>query len=210
MRLRVSISANTRVLLLITRELLHERAKVGRLASSQIAGPQVRQTDAMPQMVTPPPTERLRFRRYTSSDVHAVVEMFADEEAKRWYPTKSQPEEAGRWIQWNLRNYEQYGVGLWAIEDRATGAFLGDCGLTYQTVEGDQFLEIGYHLQHRHQGHGYGLESAQGCADFALRDLRSPTVCAIVDRGGSPKRVLGSGCRGNPQLVPHVRQLRGE
>lgn len=141
----------------------------------------------------PPPTDRLRFRRYELSDIDAVVEMFADEEARRWYPTKSQPDEAVRWIEWNLVNYDERGVGLWAIEDRRTGTFVGDCGLTYQTVANDQLLEIGYHLQHRHRGQGYALESAQGCAEFALQTLKAPTVCSIVDpRNASSCRVAES------------------
>ncbi len=132
-------------------------------------------------MTIPPPTERLRFRRYEPSDLDAVIEMFADEEAKRWYPTKSRPEEAKRWIDWNLANYEEHGVGLWVIEEKDTGTFVGDCGLTYQTVEGDQLLEVGYHLLAKHRGKGYAIESAQGCADLALRVMKSPMVCSIVD-----------------------------
>jgi RimJ/RimL family protein N-acetyltransferase len=135
----------------------------------------------MPKMHPPPPTERLRFRRYGSGDLDAVMEMFDDDEARRWYPTKSQPAEAERWIEWNLANYDEFGVGLWAIEDRSTGIFVGDCGLTYQTVENDQLLEVGYHLLHRYRGRGYALESARSCVDFAVGRLRAPTVCSIVD-----------------------------
>ena len=147
----------------------------------------------MSQTITPPSTDRLRFRQYELSDIDAVIEMFADDEAKRWYPTKSQPDEAERWIEWNLANYEQHGIGLWAIENRSTGIFVGDCGLTYQTVENDQLLEIGYHLQQRHRGHGYALESARGCVDFAMKGLKAPTVCSIVDpRNESSIRVAES------------------
>jgi len=81
----------------------------------------------------------------------------------------------------NLANYDQFGIGLWAIENRSAAIFVGDCGLTYQTVENDRFLEVGYHLQRRHRGHGYALESARSCVDFALGTLRAPTVCSIVD-----------------------------
>ncbi len=130
---------------------------------------------------TPSTTERVRFRRYERSDLDAVVEMFDDAEAKRWYPTKSQPDQAQRWIEWNLTNYDEFGFGLWVIEDRSTGTFLGDCGLTYQQVQNDQLLEIGYHLQHRHRGNGYALESARSCLDYALGVLNAPTVCSIVD-----------------------------
>lgn len=135
----------------------------------------------MSNVPAPPPTQRLRFRTYEPSDVEAAMEMFDDDEAKRWYPTKSEPREAEQWIVWNLRNYKEHGIGLWVIEHRPTGTFLGDCGLTYQTVENDQLLEIGYHLQSRHRGNGYALEAARQCADFAFRTVEAASVCCIVD-----------------------------
>lgn len=156
-------------------------------------GSDVRQTGAMAQMLIPSSTDRLQFRRYESRDVDAVIEMFADEEAKRWYPMDFPPDEAERWIQWVLGNYEQDGVGLWVIEDRSTGNLLGDCGLTYQEVEDEHLLEIGYHLQHQHRGRGYALEGARACRDFALRILKVPSVCSQVDpRNTSSIRVAES------------------
>ena len=135
----------------------------------------------MTNMRCPPTTKRLRFRPYEITDLEAVVAMFDDEEARRWYPTQSQPEEAEGWIRWNQKSYEQHGFGLWAVEDLATETFVGDCGLTYQSVEGSELLEIGYHLQLPHRGNGYALESARGCASFALEVMKEPTVCSIVD-----------------------------
>lgn len=134
----------------------------------------------MPSTV-PPPTDRLRFREYEPGDVDAVIEMFDDDEARRWYPTKSDPDEAEQWIRWNLGNYERHGFGLWALEDRATGVFLGDCGVTYQPVENDDVIEIGYHLQRRHRGNAYALEAARQCLDFAIGALKVASVCCILD-----------------------------
>jgi len=42
-------------------------------------------------------------------------------------------------------------------------------------------LEIGHHLQHRHRGQGYALETARSCVDFALMTLEHPNVRSIVD-----------------------------
>ena len=40
------------------------------------------------------------------------------------------------WIEWNLGNYDELGFGLWAAELKVSGEFIGDCGVTYQDVEG--------------------------------------------------------------------------
>jgi RimJ/RimL family protein N-acetyltransferase len=129
----------------------------------------------------PAPTGRIRFRQYRLDDIQAVVEMFDDTEARRWYPTHREPGQAQRWIEWNLDNYTTDGHGLWVIEDPTTKTFLGDCGLTYQLVEDEQLLEIGYHLQHRHRRHGYATEAAQACHAYALDELDANLVCSIVD-----------------------------
>ncbi|MCP3938350.1 MAG: GNAT family N-acetyltransferase [Actinomycetia bacterium] len=133
--------------------------------------------------VCPPPTERLRFREYQLDDVRAVAAMFDDPEARQWYPTHSEPDQARRWIDWNNENYATHGFGLWAIEERSSGAFLGDCGLTYQTVEGEQLLELGYHLQQLRRGFGYATEAAQACLAYAFEDLDADLVCSIVNPG---------------------------
>jgi RimJ/RimL family protein N-acetyltransferase len=126
---------------------------------------------------TPAPTARLRFRRYRPEDAGDVAEMFSDPQARRFYPDVT----AEGWIEWNLRNYATHGFGLWVIEHRDEGWFLGDCGLTYQTVEGEQLLEVGYHLKEQHRGYGYATEAARACVAYVFDGLAVPLICSIVD-----------------------------
>lgn len=141
----------------------------------------------------PPPTERVRFREYRLDDVDAVVAMFDDFEARRWYPTHGDSDQARRWIEWNTENYAATGFGLWAIEERTSGVFLGDCGLTYQMVEGRRLLELGYHLQERHRGLGYVSEASRACFSYAFDDLEAAFLCSIVDPGNVASIAVASG-----------------
>ena len=50
------------------------------------------------------------------------------------------------WITWNLKNYEKYGFGLWAVVLKETGEFIGDCGISIQNIDGEMLPEIGYHI----------------------------------------------------------------
>ena len=88
-------------------------------------------------------TKRLRLREYRMDDFDALLEILSDEETMRHYPKPYDAQGSKRWIQWNLDNYRQYGFGLWAIELKETGAFIGDCGLTIQNIDGQQLPEIG-------------------------------------------------------------------
>ncbi len=86
-----------------------------------------------------------------------------------------------RWIRWNLDNYAEHGFGLWVIELIDGGTFLGDCGLTYQLVEGDRLLEVGYHLNQQNRGVGYATEAGRACIAFALVEIAAPLACSIVN-----------------------------
>ena len=50
------------------------------------------------------------------SDVTSLVEVFADPYAAKFYPGKATVEACEKWIDWNLKNYEKDGFGLWALE----------------------------------------------------------------------------------------------
>lgn len=132
------------------------------------------------EMQFPAPTPRLRFRAYLPTDAASVADMFADPFAQRFYPAMADTNKAADWIRWNLDSYATHRFGLWVIEDRATGSFLGDCGLTYQQVETQQVLEVGYHLQEQHRGHGYATEAGRACIAFAFDELDASQVCSIV------------------------------
>ena len=71
--------------------------------------------------------------------------MLADPGVMEFYPRPKSREETQAWIDWNKRNYTEHGFGLWIIETKA-GEFAGDCGLTWQAVNGRPELEVGYHM----------------------------------------------------------------
>jgi len=127
-----------------------------------------------------PETERLRLRAYTIADEAELFDVFADPYARRFYPEMADRAKVRAWIESNLRNYDEFGFGLWAIELKVEGHFLGDCGLTYQEVEGRRELEIGYHVIERERGKGYATEAARGCLEFGFRRTSCESICSIV------------------------------
>jgi RimJ/RimL family protein N-acetyltransferase len=138
----------------------------------------------------PLPTDRLRFREYRDDDLEDVVAMFGNAQARRFYPEMDTPEACRDWIEWSKRNYRDHGFGLWAIEDLLRGEFLGDCGLTYQPVEGDRLLELGYHLLAEHRGKGLVTEAGRACLDYAFDQLAAPMVCSLVHPENAPSMAV--------------------
>lgn len=103
----------------------------------------------------PAPSARLRFREMTTSDVASIATL--DIGGTRG-PTG--------WVEWNLRNYADHGFGLWVVETHA-GEFVGDCGLTWQEVEGEWHVEAGWHVRSPLRRQGYAAEAATAVREAA-------------------------------------------
>jgi RimJ/RimL family protein N-acetyltransferase len=143
-------------------------------------------------MVVTIETERLRLRPYTADDQAALHDAFADPYAQAFYPQMTDPANVRGWIEWNLRNYQEYGLGLWAVERKDTGGFIGDCGLTYQEVEGRPALEIGYHVAEAARGRGYATEAGRACLTYGFQHTTEPLICSIVDPGNVASRTVAA------------------
>lgn len=135
----------------------------------------------------PQPTARLRFREMHESDLDAMADLLGDPEVMRYYPRPRTRAEAKEWIAWNRHNYAKHGYGLWILETH-DGEFVGDCGLTWQPVDGEQVLEVGYHVAPRHQGRGYATEAARACLELATDRIGERYVVAIVHPGNVASR----------------------
>ena len=65
----------------------------------------------------------------TDADLDDMFRLLGDAEVMRYYPRAKSRNEAQRWINWSKDNDAKHGFGLWVIEHRTTGDFIGDCGL---------------------------------------------------------------------------------
>jgi RimJ/RimL family protein N-acetyltransferase len=141
-------------------------------------------------MPVPRPTPRLAFREMGPADLDDMAALLGDPQVMRYYPHPKSRQEASAWIAWNQRLYHEHGFGLWLLTLRATGEFVGDCGLTPQQVDGVTEIEIGYHVRSALQGRGLATEAAAACRDHARDVLSLERLIAIVDpRNGPSQRV---------------------
>lgn len=130
-----------------------------------------------------PTSPRLTFRRMHADDLDDVARLLGDPVVMEHYPRPRTRAEAADWIAVNQRRYADDGYGLWAVHDRE-GRFVGDCGLTWQVVDGVADLEVGYHLVPDRWGEGLATEAAAACRDLAAaRGVRR--LVAIVRPGNA-------------------------
>ena len=117
-------------------------------------------------------TERLILREYTSDDFDGLYEILSDPETMKHYLKPYDAAGTKRWLDWSINNYATYGFGLWAIELKESGTFIGDCGITMQPIDGEQLPEIGYHIHKDHWRKGYGSEAAKAVRDWAFQNTK--------------------------------------
>lgn len=135
-------------------------------------------------------TERLILREMTTEDYKDLCDILQDKEVMYAYEHAFSDEEVHGWLSNQLKRYEQYGYGLWAIIDKSTSEFIGQAGLTMQNVEGVQELEIGYLLKKKRWHKGYATEAAAACKEYAFDVLHQNRVTSIIrDSNLSSQRV---------------------
>jgi ribosomal-protein-alanine N-acetyltransferase len=120
-------------------------------------------------------TERLILRPFEERDLDAYTAVLQTPEVRRWLHL---PNDVGReqawqqmatWLgQWQLR-----GTGQWALEEKATGAFVGRAGSHWPERADWPGIEIGWTLHPEHWGKGYATEAGAAARDhaFATHDV---------------------------------------
>lgn len=129
---------------------------------------------AAPQRVE---TSRLLLRRFEESDRAEMIRFYGDPGvmAIRKYGARD-PDAASAAFDVLVTHWHTHGFGLYAVIERGSGAFCGECGLRY-TDDGAE-VEISYGLFAPFRGKGYATEGAKAVRDVALDVLELPVIVA--------------------------------
>jgi RimJ/RimL family protein N-acetyltransferase len=126
-------------------------------------------------------TERLRLRPFRAEDLDAYAALCADPEVMRYVGDRGALSREDAWRQmamlaghWQLR-----GFGMWAVEERSTGAFVGRVGLHYP--EGWPDREVAWALARAYWGRGYAFEAARAALDEAFGRLGWSRAISLID-----------------------------
>jgi ribosomal-protein-alanine N-acetyltransferase len=129
-------------------------------------------------------TDRLILRDLEERDVDGIFALDSDPEVLRYIgtPVMTERSEAAKVIALVRGQYQDNGIGRWAVEERATGAFVGWCGLKLEKqVRTFPYYDIGYRLIRSHWGLGYATEAASACLRRGFEVLNYPEICAAVE-----------------------------
>jgi ribosomal-protein-alanine N-acetyltransferase len=123
-------------------------------------------------------THRLRLRPLTLGDLDALAGVYTHPLVARWIGHHTREVVEGE-IRRHMSYQAERGYSFWAVEDRASGRFLGDCGLEPLEHRGPE-IELGYDLHPDAWGRGIGTEAARAAVDAAFGPLGMERLIAVV------------------------------
>jgi len=134
----------------------------------------------------------LILREMTPADVDPLLAVLGDPHAMRYFPAPYTRQGVEGWVSRNQERYGKDGFGLWTVVLKETGEVIGDCGLTRQLLQGQEELEIGYHVVPTHHGKGYATEAARACLAWAFVNTACDRVISFMGLDNLPSQGVAS------------------
>jgi RimJ/RimL family protein N-acetyltransferase len=130
-------------------------------------------------------TQRLAARDWAVADADAAFAIYGRDEVMRWLgpqPRRVVPSVEAmreRVEAMTAQKRPHPGYGLWPLELLSSGEVVG--AILLQPLPGSDLVEIGWHLNPDHWGHGYATEAAAGVIALAFEERDLDRVAAVVD-----------------------------
>jgi RimJ/RimL family protein N-acetyltransferase len=125
-------------------------------------------------------TERLWLRSFRKSDIDDYAALKADPEVARYLGGGGAWDRGRSWrhLAFLLGHWQLGGSGMWAVEQKETGAFLGMIG--FADPEGWPGFELAWTLVRRWWGYGYATEGARSALAYAFTALNKGRVISLI------------------------------
>lgn len=127
-------------------------------------------------------TARLLLRRWRVDDHEPFAALNADPRVMEYFPVRLTRAESDRFIAKIEAGFDQHGYGLWALELRATGQFVGFTGLDIPSFEAHftPAVEVGWRLARSAWGQGYATEAGRESLAFGFDEGRLGEIVSFT------------------------------
>ncbi len=119
--------------------------------------------------------------------------MCADPEVMRHFPYVLTRDESEAQVERFVCHWDERGFGLWAVEEKASGAFIGFIGLQYneEWSEGEHKTEVGWRLDRAWWNRGLATEGARASLDYGFDVLELERIISFtVPENAASRRVM--------------------
>ena len=130
-------------------------------------------------------TPRLILRELVVTDDEGMFELDSNAEVLKYLYTEPQTkiEQSRDVIAFIRKQYEDNGIGRWAVIEKQSGNFIGWAGLKLvkQTINNHtNYYDVGYRLIPRYWGKGYATETCKASVDYGFNILKLDLICATA------------------------------
>lgn len=139
-----------------------------------------------------PVTERLLLRRWREEDREPFAALNADPAVMEHFPAPLSRRESDAFLDRVAPQLEQRGWGLWALEVRGTGAFIGFTGLAIPRFEAPftPAVEVGWRLARDAWGFGYASEAARAAIAVGFGEVGLEEIVSFTAVGNARSRAV--------------------
>jgi len=124
-------------------------------------------------------TDRLILREWKPEDLEPYSEFVANEEMMRYLGGETKNRDgAWREMAMVIGHFALRGYGFWAVEEKATGEFVGRVGVWYP--EGWPAVEIGWSIMPQHHRRGFAAEAGLASAHWAFDNLGLESLISVI------------------------------
>lgn len=127
-------------------------------------------------------TDRLKLRQWLPSDYAPFAALNADPDVMKYFPGTLSEAESNLLAQRCETEISENGWGLWAVERKSTGVFIGFVGLHRPATKlpFSPCVEIGWRLAKQYWGNGYATEAAQEALRYAFENLHLAEIVSFT------------------------------
>jgi ribosomal-protein-alanine N-acetyltransferase len=131
-------------------------------------------------------TDRLILRTLEPTDAAGMFELDSDPEVHQYLggnPVKS-IEQSQADIEFIRKQYQENGIGRWAVIEKSTNEFIGWGGLkliTEPVYNHVNYYDVGYRFIKKFWGKGYASETAKASIEYGFSKLSQSFLYAMAD-----------------------------
>ena len=123
-------------------------------------------------------SERLIYRRFRESDVDALLAFHSDPIAQSVYNIEISRGEIWRRVALGIGHWQFRGFGPLLLEEKSTGAYVGQCSLWFPEGWGD--IEIGYGIAPAFRRKGLAAEAVRCVRNYGYGDRKFKKLVSYI------------------------------
>lgn len=137
-------------------------------------------------------TARLLLRRWRETDHAPFAALNADPMVREYFPSRLTQAESDDLVAKIEAGFETRGYGLWALEVRASGEFVGFTGLAVPSFKAHftPAVEVGWRLARSAWGQGYATEAGLASVAFGFRDVGLDEIVSFTSAANARSRAV--------------------